>query len=643
MTTNLMPLWERFATGCPVDLAQLRLPVRDSWGRCREAKLNPNTDSAPIVLSKAESDKVSSHSRLYRAARDILPAASEHLPNKVDSTIILIDSECLMLNIQGGGKGVLAAQAAGGVVGSRWLERDTGTDALSLCIRLNAPAVVCGFEHYCVIGHQWTGAAVPIFSPHNHSLIGALAVYNHGTSNPERMLRLCSRFVLFIERELKNEAVARRLLTLEMQERIRSTYPRDEVLSVSEVGEVLSHRNEWTVPSDWFQQTKEAAELQLSVGGKPEELKGRLRDRAGQPLEARFFPAVQEGEVAGFVAVLTSNRKNTSNGRHQSWKASYHFEDIVGSSPAVRRCITDAKKFASVDLPILIKGESGTGKELFAQAIHNVSKRSNGPFIPINCGAIRDDLLAAELFGYSDGAFTGAARGGKTGKLEIAQDGTVFLDEIESMSPHMQASLLRVLEEGFFCKIGGTERIPLDVRFLAATNVELWAKSGTATFRSDLYFRLASLILTLPPLREHKADIPELIEYYSQHSLFLRMSSKTLHQLQNFCWPGNIRQLRNVIQRTEIRGVLDEHGLEIRDEEVCPDNCILEECSFRDSNPRSTFGDEGNPTDDDEKTRVINALQECNWSVTAAANKLGIHRVTLSKKMTKMDLRKLYS
>jgi transcriptional regulator of acetoin/glycerol metabolism len=643
MTANLSPVWESFVGGSSIGLELLRPEIRESWSRCRDAKLNPNTQSAPMALSKNELEKMSSRNRLYRASREILPAASDYLPNKVDSTVILIDADCLMLDIQGGGKGMLAAEAAGGFAGSRWLERDTGTDALSLCIHMNSPAAVIDFEHYCVVGHQWTGAAVPIFSPQNHSLIGALAVYNHGLSNPERMLRLCSRFVTFIERELKNEAIERRLLTLEMQERIRSSYPHDKVLSVSEFGELLSYGNEWTVPSDCFAQMREGAESQLSAGVKPKELKGRLRDKSGQPFEARFFPATHLGEVAGFVAVLPSQRRSFSTGPHQSWRAIYHFEDMAGSSPALRKCIDDARRYAAVDLPVLIKGESGTGKELFAQAIHNASSRRDRPFVPINCGASRDELIASDLFGYSEGSFTGAARGGRVGKLEIAEGGTIFLDEIESMSPFMQTSLLRVLEERFYSRIGGTERIPLDVRFLAATNADLNAKSTTEQFRSDLYYRLASLTLNLPPLREHKADIPELIEY---HSPFLAksMSAETMSRLLDFCWPGNIRQLKNVLQRAEVRGLSDGGVLETLDDEACAEVCALKKCSFRAESPTSTTaaGDSYSLDDDSGKERIIEALQQCNWSVTAAANLLGLHRVTLSKKMAKMEIRRVY-
>jgi sigma-54 dependent transcriptional regulator, acetoin dehydrogenase operon transcriptional activator AcoR len=642
MAANLNPIWESFVGGSSVELDLLRPEVRDSWRRCREAELDPSIQSAPIVLSKSESEEVCSHSRLYRASREILPAASEYLPNKADSTVILINADCIMLSVQGGIKGVIAAEAAGGVVGSRWMERDTGTDALSLCIRLKSPAFVSDFEHYCKVGHGWTGAAVPIFSPHNHSLIGALAVYNYGLNNPERMLRLCSRFVSFIERELRNEAVQRRLLTLEMQERIRSSYPNDKIVSVSEYGEILSCGNEWIVPLKCFEQMKEGAELHLSAGRGPIELKGRLRDRLGQPFEARFFPAMHEGEVAGFVAVLPSPRKHAAIGPLQSWKAVHHFDNMVGSSPAMQKCMNDARRYASVDLPVLIKGESGTGKELFAQAIHNESKRSNHPFVAINCGASRDELLASDLFGYSEGSFTGAMRGGRSGKLETAEGGTIFLDEIESMSPYMQASLLRVLEEGFYSKIGGTDRIPFDVRFLAATNADLNTKSGNISFRSDLYFRLASLTLTLPPLRERRADIPELIEYHSP-ALSKTMSPATISRLQDFCWPGNIRQLKNVLQRAEVRGLIDTDVLETLKEELCMDRCIQKACSFRDERPLTTYSAECDPVDNDEKRRIINVLQQCNWSVTAAANKLGLHRVTLSKKLARMDIRRFYS
>jgi len=638
---SLGVIWERFVGGGEPDLRGLRPAVRDSWLRCKQANLNPETQAAPMILSAAEFAQTRARSRLYRASKKTMPIAREYLPNKTDATVILIDADCVMLDIQGGGKGIIAAETAGGVAGSRWLEADTGTDALSLCVHLGAPAAVIDFEHYCVVGHQWTGAAVPIFQPGNRALMGALAVYNYGITKPNRIIRYCSTFASLIERELEKQASDRHLAILAMHERFRSSHPHDKIIAIDDYGQLLADRGEWIVPPESFETVKAKIEEQFSAGARLTEIEAPVHNRTGKIVDAHFFAATVEEEIAGFVAVVPNLPKKSSTKIHQSWKAGYEFEKIVGRASALLRCVEDARRYAITDLPVLIRGESGTGKELFAQAIHNASNRRDRPFVAINCGASRDELLAAELFGYSDGSFTGASRGGKSGKLEIAEGGTIFLDEIESMSPYMQAALLRVLEEGKFSRIGGSEQRPMNVRFLGATNAELRTKSGGGNFRSDLYFRLASLILFLPPLRERQEDIHELIEYYAP-SLLKEMSAETLGRLTKFCWPGNVRQLKNVLGRAEVRRGDQTGDRDILDDEVCQVNCRQEECQYRDGRAWANVSDETSEPSSAEKARIIDALQQCGWNVTAAANRLGIHRVTLSKKLSTLQIRKSY-
>lgn len=241
--------------------------------------------------------------------------------------------------------------------------------------------------------------------------------------------------------------------------------------------------------------------------------------------------------------------------RLKGYVANAHFGDIITRDTHMMKLIEQAKKYAQVDSTILIIGQTGTGKELFAQSIHNASRRAEGPFIAINCASIPENLLESELFGYEDGAFTGARKNGKRGIFELANGGTLFLDEIGEIPLKLQANLLRVLQEKQIIRLGGDRIIPVDVRIIAATHRDLKAAIRAGNFRMDLYFRLNVLQLTLPPLNKRKGDIPMLVQHLiSEKSAFLGTAPIRLSEecLQSFCeydWEGNIRELSNVIER----------------------------------------------------------------------------------------------
>jgi PAS domain S-box-containing protein len=233
------------------------------------------------------------------------------------------------------------------------------------------------------------------------------------------------------------------------------------------------------------------------------------------------------------------------------------FEEIVGSSPALIATLSRVSKVAGSDSTVLITGETGTGKELIARAIHRRSDRSANAFVAVNCAAIPRDLIASELFGHERGAFTGAVER-RVGRFELANGGTIFLDEVAELSPETQATLLRVLQEREIEHVGGTKSIPVDVRVIAATNRNLPEGVAGGTFREDLFYRLNVFPLEMPPLRDRKQDIPVLVEYFihryaaKAHKAFRRVSKKTLSRLQSYPWPGNVRELQNVIERSVI-------------------------------------------------------------------------------------------
>jgi transcriptional regulator with PAS, ATPase and Fis domain len=245
-------------------------------------------------------------------------------------------------------------------------------------------------------------------------------------------------------------------------------------------------------------------------------------------------------------AINDSRKQETNDGQ----MALYSFVDIIGTSKPMTKVVNNAQIYARSDSNILITGESGTGKEVFAHSIHNFSARKAGPFVAINCATLPHSLLESELFGYEEGAFTGAKKGGNRGLFEVANRGTIFLDEISEITLTDQAQLLRVLQEKTIRRIGGKKSIPVDVRVIAATNIDLMKRVESGQFRLDLYYRLNILKLHLPPLRERKEDIPLLIDYFmKKQEKYLNIPDLLMEKFINYSWPGNVRELANFIEK----------------------------------------------------------------------------------------------
>jgi transcriptional regulator with PAS, ATPase and Fis domain len=280
----------------------------------------------------------------------------------------------------------------------------------------------------------------------------------------------------------------------------------------------------------------------------------------GNNVIARSIPLEFDDGVRGKVVTLhevariqASESKIRSSFHKKGLYARYHFKDIVGDSEAIRQLTARAKVYAGHDSNLLIYGETGTGKEVFAQSIHNHSRRKSGPFVSVNVASIPPSLLESELFGYVDGAFTGARKGGKPGLFELAHEGTLFLDEIGELAPEIQNRLLRVLQEREIMRIGDDKIIPVDVRIISATNRDLFAQTQNGTFRQDLYYRIHVVGLHIPPLRARTDDIPLIFEHYlrrfaGQAGREMRLAPSAREALKSHSWPGNVRQLRNVAE-----------------------------------------------------------------------------------------------
>ncbi|MGV3487704.1 MAG: sigma 54-interacting transcriptional regulator [Tuberibacillus sp.] len=277
-------------------------------------------------------------------------------------------------------------------------------------------------------------------------------------------------------------------------------------------------------------------------------------------------PVIVDGDVKGSVGIIQdmseitalTNELNRARQIIRTLEAKYSFEDIIGESEEFRLVKEQARLAASTPISILLRGESGTGKELFAHAIHNASGRKYNKFVRVNCAAISESLLESEMFGYEEGAFSGAKKGGKRGYFEEAAGGSIFLDEIGELSTHMQAKLLRVLQEKEIVRVGGTKPIPVDVRVITATNVNLEKRIADGSFREDLYYRLNRMPIFIPPLRQRKEDIGHLVRHllgkinrdYGRN--VEDITPEALGILTHYNWPGNVRELENVLGRAVI-------------------------------------------------------------------------------------------
>lgn len=309
----------------------------------------------------------------------------------------------------------------------------------------------------------------------------------------------------------------------------------------------------------------------------------------------------------------------------------YNFDNIIGNSEKLKATKNIAERAAMSNSNVLILGESGTGKELFAHAIHAASSRSAGPFIKVNCGAIPPNLLESEIFGYEGGAFTGALKNGKIGKFEMADGGSIFLDEIGDMPLHMQAKILRAIQEKVIERIGGVKNIYLDFRVIAATNRNLEELTETGKFREDLYYRLNVMTIVIPPLRERKDDIAPIAKYLLDKisgetgNYISGISDEAMKHLEDYNWPGNVRELENILERVSN---FVEYG-----KKIDADDLPMHIKNY--NNGKVCYSKLKDITEAAEKKAILETLERTNGNRAAAAKLLGISRTSLYEKLWK--------
>lgn len=394
--------------------------------------------------------------------------------------------------------------------------------------------------------------------------------------------------------------------------------------------------------------------------------KGYIQRIQGQDMVVHRIPIWKEGKVVGAIGMLifegvtelynilgrmqelsrqvTGSSINPASNRIEN----QDFNQIIGSSANIQAVKRIARKAANTPSTVLITGESGTGKEMFASAIHKLSPFGEGPFISVNCAAIPEHLLEAELFGYEEGAFTGAKKGGKPGKFELAHKGTLFLDEIGDMPLLMQSKILRVLQDREVERVGGVAKHHIDVRIVSATNKQLESMVKEGKFREDLYYRLNIIRIEIPPLRDRREDIQELLmDYHYQfcERVGIRdksFSGEAMTALINYNWPGNIRELVNTVEMLvslSESDMIQVNELPAKFHGKNTGSWVSPPSSQASKAGRGLLSNVKETVFEREKEVIINALLETNGNKAAAARKLGIQRSTLYEKIKKHDLR----
>ena len=611
--------------------------------RCAGYGIDPTqVFSRRIVEGKELAERLSRRKDLIVAAEPFIAGLHGFLRGS-DFFAILTDEEGCILSVIGD-EGILAeAFALRMVPGAFMDERSIGTNAMGTALAEGLPVQVSGEEHFIRVYHRWTCSGAPIRDVEGR-LVGSLDLTGRKENVHLHTLGMVVAAVTAIERSLalnaRNEALLEqrryieplldsitagilstsldgKILTANAQSLEMFGYSREELLGLA-MADLLPG----------WEGVREAC-----LAGRPfanDDV--RVTARANRVyFNLATYPVLDRNGRAEAIILVFKDVKRVRKHANEIMgrRAIYTFDKIVGVSPALVEAVDFARKIADSRSTILITGESGTGKEIFAQAIQNSSSRRDEAFVVLNCGAIPPTLIESELFGYAEGAFTGAKRGGQPGKFEIADGGTLFLDEIGEMPIDLQIRLLRVIEEGTVMRIGDTREIPVDVRIIAASNKDLKAEVARGRFRMDLFYRLNVLPICLPPLRERREDIPLLVEHYMRkisqklNKRPVELAEEYVAELMSQEWPGNIRELENLIE------------LIVNSESLPP----LAEVRRRPISSAPAV-ERGSATKlvEAEEVLVRRALKEADNNVSRAARRLGIGRNTLYRKMERFGI-----
>jgi sigma-54 dependent transcriptional regulator, acetoin dehydrogenase operon transcriptional activator AcoR len=618
--------WERFLSACSIDGIGVRDVVLESWRRCVEQGVDPRRSAATVsVAGDALDGLFRANDALYQAIKICVAPAVRHLAG-TRTVLITSDARGTLLTADGDpplGDQMIANRI---VPGACWGEGGGGTNAVGTALTLGRPTQIHAQEHFCEAGKPWSCNAALIRDPFDRRILGAVDV----TGPNEMLVMHATAFVATLVARIEAHVLARE--TVERCRLIEAFYeqtaPGEAVILCDARGRIVK-----ATPAVGKSLVMHGTKATLTADA-------QIRGLSGETLEREDFCALPEWLKPEWLVPLRSGGRCTgallrlpmsprAPKPASTVPLSPGFRRMADASPSLEPMLRQAECFARRKVPILLEGETGTGKDLLAQSIHAAGPTASGPFLALNCAALPRELLASELFGYADGAFTGARRGGAKGKFEQAHGGTLFLDEIGDMPLDLQPYLLRVLEENVVWRLGDGSPRPVDVRVIAATNRALSREIADARFRADLYYRLNVASLLLPALRDRVADIPSLAEHLLRRITAamgreFRIGTDVMQVFLLYSWPGNVRELHNALERLAL----------LATDEVLRARHLPAAMQSAAAGDRAAPEVAGTTLKSAEQLMIFAAIRRERGNCSRAARALGISRATLYRRLS---------
>lgn len=611
----------------------IRSEIQYSWNRSKDFGVDPfKSKIEKIVKDTVLMDNREKNEKFLSIARPELKNLAD-LVSGTETIITVSDKNGLLLEMYGDGQILKEGQNIHFMPGAIWSEEVAGTNAVGTVLKSKQPDQIMYTEHFCAGWQDWVCAAAPIIHPLTNELLGVFDISGKWRSVNQHTLSLAIAESQKIAKTISGSIY---LSTLENNPFLHTTFDsfdegvifidsKKQILQINQKMKNLLTSISITAIEEWPELNELAEDV---LFGKCKMAEEEISFSKNQKFICSIQPVLFEHGILGAVIRLRERKIVTNTNPHPplldgNATTRYSFSNMIGTSTSFLKVVKKARKAAMLDSTLFLSGETGTGKELFAQAIHQESKRKNKPFIAINCGAIPKDLIESELFGYEAGAFTGAKAKGSPGKFEQAQGGTIFLDEIGDMPLNAQVHLLRILEEKTVTRIGSAKPIKIDVRVIAATHKNLMEAVRKGEFREDLYYRLQVIQLKLPALRERTSDIPHLAQFFAEQLSpqfgisNIEISKEALEFLKQYSWPGNIRELKNVMEQS----LFNMEGTILSPNDLPQE--LLE--AVIDDN-------------ESEKERIIDAIFQESGSISKAAAKLGISRATMYRKLKHYEI-----
>jgi len=644
----VMAAWESFVSGDAAPAEALRSLVDTSWQRCQEAQVDPNRRVGPQPVSDQDLFLLRERQReLLEASAPAMACAHDFL-SETGTMMALADAHGTILVTEGDAPAMGSGETIHLMPGVTWNEALCGTNAIGTALAMGQPVQIHSAEHYCAGIKRWTCSATVVRHPTDGEIIGVLDVSGLSQTYSRQSLALVVTTANRIESRLAMVEMERRYSLLE--------YGMGRWNAGRQEGLVLFDRRGSPIKAN------EHAPIAIAAAGGQIDLSGAHRlpelaaGRLGRSGHRRQLPSwikpewleplIVKGEHLGTLLVVPVTRSRPSSlqslratqgpslGQGDGAATGDSFAAVITADPTMLQAIARARQLARTRMPVLLQGETGVGKEEFARGVHGSSA---GPYMALNCGGLSRELLASELFGYADGAFTGARKGGMAGKIEAADGGTLFLDEIGEMPMDMQPHLLRVLEQGEIYRLGENTPRRVNFRLIAATHRDLRGEIEAGRFRMDLFYRIAVTSLRIPPLRERKGDIALLAQHF--FDLFRGeqemgpgvLDAAVLARLESYRWPGNVRELRNVIQGA----VMMSEGAPLTCSALPLELSGLESSGTA---PSERMSVEVHSIAEGEETLIRRAIVASEGNLTLAARRLHIAKSTLYVKMQRYGL-----